>query len=83
MERRRFLHRCAVTFAWTVIPGRTEWRYNILSHKPIALDAGHVCQNLYLSCAAIGAYNQAEMDALLDVDGVEEFTIYVVPVGKT
>jgi SagB-type dehydrogenase family enzyme len=84
-----FLRNCAVTFVWTVIPYRTEWRYSILAHKPIALDAGHVCQNLYLSCAAIdagtcaiGAYNQDEMDALLDIDGVEEFTIYVAPVGK-
>ena len=84
-----FLHNCAVVFAWTVIPYRTEWRYSILSHKPIALDAGHVCQNLYLACeaigagtCAIGAYTQADMDALVEVDGVEEFTIYVAPVGK-
>lgn len=32
-----------------------EWRYDLATHKAIALDAGHVCQNLYLACAAIGA----------------------------
>jgi nitroreductase len=55
----------------------------------IAIDAGHVCQNLYLACAAIGAgtcaigaYHQEKMDALLGVDGVDEFTIYLAPVGK-
>ncbi len=79
----------AVTFAWTVIPYRTEWRYTILSHKMIALDAGHVCQNLYLACEAlglgmyaIGAYFQDELDSILAVDGQDEFTIYLAQVGR-
>lgn len=79
----------AVTFIWTVIPYRTEWRYSIISPKIIAIDAGHVCQSLYLACesidagtCAIGAYDQDELDALLGVDGEEEFAIYVAPVGK-
>jgi len=79
----------AVTFIWAAIPYRTEWRYGLAAHKVIALDAGHVCQNLYLACEAIGAgtcaiaaYNQEEMDKLLRLDGVEEFTIYLAPVGR-
>ena len=55
----------------------------------IALDAGHVCQNLYLACeainagtCAIAAYNQDLMDALLGIDGEDEFTVYLAPVGK-
>jgi len=79
----------AITFIWTAIPYRTEWRYGPLSPKLIAQDSGHVCQNLYLACTAIhagtcavGAYNQAKMDALLGIDGVDEFTIYCAPVGK-
>jgi SagB-type dehydrogenase family enzyme len=79
----------AVVFAWTTIPYRTEWRYSIVSHKMIAQESGHLCQNLYLASEAIGAgacvvgaYDQAELDAILDVDGKEEFTIAVVPVGK-
>jgi SagB-type dehydrogenase family enzyme len=79
----------AVTFVWTTIPYRMEWRYGIAAHRVIALDAGHVCQNLYLACesiragtCAIAAYNQTLMDELLGVDGKEEFTIYLAPVGK-
>jgi SagB-type dehydrogenase family enzyme len=79
----------AVTFVWTAIPYRTEWRYVILSPKLIALDAGHVCQNLYLAATAIGAgacaigaYNQAAMDAVLALDGEDEFVIYMATVGK-
>ncbi len=85
----KFVAKAAVVFAWTVIPERTEWRYAGAAHKAIALDAGHVCQNLYLACeaidagtCAIAAYAQDRMDAFLGVDGKEEFTIYLAPVGK-
>jgi SagB-type dehydrogenase family enzyme len=78
-----------VTLAWTVIPYRMEWRYDIAAHRVIAMDVGHLCQNLYLACAAVGAgtcavaaYHQEQMDALLKVDGEDEFTIYLAPAGK-
>lgn len=84
-----FAGQAAVTFIWTVVPARTEWRYAEASYKVIALDAGHVCQNLYLACEAIGAgtcaiaaYNQTLVDDLLGVDVNEEFSIYLAPVGK-
>lgn len=79
----------AVTFIWAAIPYRMEWRYGLAAHKVIALDAGHVCQNLYLACetinagtCAIAAYDQEELDELLGLDGEEEFAIYLAPVGK-
>jgi nitroreductase len=44
---------------------------------------------LYLACeaigagtCAIGAYDQLKMDAVLELDGEDEFTIYVAPVGR-
>ena len=84
-----FVGSSAVTFIWTAIPYRMEWRYDAAAHKVIAIDAGHVCQNLYTSCEAIhagtcavGAYNQEFMDEIIGVDGNEEFTIYLAPVGK-
>lgn len=84
-----FIGRAAATFIWTAVPYRMEWRYHIAAHKVILLDAGHVCQNLYLACAAIGAgtcaiaaYNQELVDRLLRVDGQDEFVIYLAPVGK-
>ena len=84
-----FFGKAAVTFIWTAVPYRMEWRYDIAAHKVIAIDAGHVCQNLYLACEAINAgtcavaaYNQTLMDQLLRVDGNDEFTVYMAPVGK-
>ena len=84
-----FVGRSAVVFIWTTIPYRMEWRYGLAAHKVIALDAGHVCQNLYLASEAIGAgtcavaaYHQQLMDQLVRVDGSDEFVIYLAPVGK-
>jgi SagB-type dehydrogenase family enzyme len=84
-----FIATAPVTFAWTVIPYRMEWRYDLAAHRVIAMDVGHVCQNLYLACeairagtCAIAAYHQEKMDALLKVEGEKEFTIYLAPVGK-
>jgi SagB-type dehydrogenase family enzyme len=85
----RFCSAGAATFVWTAVPARMEWRYAEASYKVIALDAGHACQNLYLACeavsagtCAIAAYDQERMDRLLGVDGRDEFTIYMAPMGK-
>ncbi len=84
-----FVAKSAATFVWTTVPYRMEWRYGSASYKVIALDAGHVCQNLYLACEAAGcgtcaiaAYDQEFADSLLGVDGENEFTIYMAPVSK-
>jgi SagB-type dehydrogenase family enzyme len=84
-----FVGQGAAVLFWTAIPYRMEWRYDAAAYKVIAIDAGHVCQNLYLACEAIGAgtcavgaYDQELMDQLLRVDGRDEFTIYLAPVGK-
>jgi len=84
-----FVGQSAVVFVWATIPYRAEWRYSVIAYKGIAVDAGHVCQNLYLACEAVGAgtcailaYDQVAMDTLIGVDGEDEFTVYLAPVGK-
>ncbi len=79
----------AVVFMWSTIPYRMEWRYDLAAHKVILLDAGHVCQNLYLACEAIGvgacavgAYDQDQIDGILELDGKDEFVIYMAGVGR-
>ncbi|MFW5712074.1 MAG: SagB/ThcOx family dehydrogenase [bacterium] len=79
----------AATFIWTALPYRSERAYAFEAYRLILLDAGHVCQNLYLACEAIGAgtcavgaYDQEKSDRLLGVDGNEEFVVYAAPVGK-
>jgi len=84
-----FVGESAVVFVWATIPYRTEWRYSVMAYKGILVDVGHVCQNLYLACEAIGAgtcailaYEQKAMDDLIGVDGENEFTVYLASVGK-
>ena len=84
-----FAGETGVTFIWTAIPYRTEWRYSFASAKTILLDCGHVCQNLYLACealklgtCAIAAYDQEKIDELLKLDGQEEMAVYMAPVGR-
>lgn len=84
-----FVGNSAVVFLWSCIPYRAEWRYYISAHRHILIDIGHVCQNLYMACEAIGcgtcaiaAYDQAAIDELLCLDGEEEFIVYLAPVGK-
>lgn len=79
----------AVIFYWVAVPYRMEWRFTINSPKYVAIEAGHVCQNLYLACeaiglgtVAIGAYDQNKVDILLELDGINEFVILIAPVGK-
>ncbi len=84
-----FIKDCAVLFIWTIIPYRHEWRYLCSGAKPVAMDMGHYCENLYLAAesmnagaCAIASYDQEILDEFLGVDGEDEFTIYVCPVGK-
>lgn len=79
----------AAVFVWAAIPYRTEWKYGPIAHRMIAVEAGHICQNLYLAAESINAgacailgYSQPHMDALIGVDGRDEFTIYMAAVGK-
>lgn len=85
----KFAGTAQVNFIWSCTPYRTEWRYDYRSHKVMLLDAGHICQNLYIACEALGlgtcaiaSYDQEFMDRMTGIDGEEEFVVYVAPVGR-
>ncbi len=84
-----FVGSADVVFVWSTLPYRMEWRYGRSAHRVILIDAGHICQNLYLACegikagtCAVAAYDQEEMDRLAGLDGEDEFVVYLAPVGK-
>ena len=79
----------AVCFIWVADSYRMTWRYGERGFRDIFLDAGHICQNLYLSSqavlcgvCAIGAFRDDEMNTLLSLDGEKKFTLYMATVGK-
>jgi len=79
----------AVTFLWTAVPYRMAWRYGERAYRYLHLDAGHACQNLYLSAEAVGcgvcaiaAFDDDAMNRCLGLDGTEQFVIYCAALGK-
>jgi SagB-type dehydrogenase family enzyme len=84
-----FVKTAAVTFIWTAVVYRMKWRYGERGYRYLFLDAGHVCQNLYLGAESMGcgvcavaAFSDDEMNALLGLDGVNQFVVYMAAVGK-
>ncbi len=85
----KMIETAAATLAWVAVRERMTWRYGERGYRYIYLDAGHVCQNLYLACeavgagaCAIGAYDDAAVNALFHLDGVDRFVAYLAGVGK-
>ncbi len=81
--------KCAVTFIWVATTYRMTWRYGERGYRYLHLDAGHVCQNLYLSAekiacgvCAIAAFHDDEFNELLDLLPDKQFVIYLATVGK-
>lgn len=79
----------AVTFIWSCVIYRMAWRYSERAYRYVHIDAGHVCQNLYLAAeqincgaCAIGAFDDELMAGLLGIDGREEFVVYCATVGR-
>ncbi len=79
----------AAIFIWVADVKRMTWRYGERGYRYILLDAGHVCQNLYLAaesigCGAcgVGAFDDDIMNETLGLDGKKHFVVYVACVGK-
>jgi len=79
----------AVTLIWFAVGYRTVYRYGDRGYRYMHLDAGHVCQNLYLAAESIGcgvcaiaAFEDDKLNAVLGLDGVDQFVIYIGTVGK-
>lgn len=79
----------AVTFIWAAVIERMTWRYPVRGYRYILLDAGHVCQNLYLAAEALGcgvcaiaAYDDDLINQELGLDGETQFVVYAASLGK-
>jgi len=80
---------CAAVFLWIAAPERMTWKFNERGLRYLLLDAGHVCQNLYLAaeavdcgCCAIGAFDDEEINAVLKLNESEQFLAYAASIGK-
>lgn len=67
-------------------PRRTSARYGNRATRYIAMEAGHIGQNIYLeslanelATVAVGAFNDADVKSLLSL---EHDPLYIFPIGK-
>ncbi|NLX09527.1 MAG: SagB/ThcOx family dehydrogenase [Chloroflexi bacterium] len=79
----------AVTLIWVAVAERMVYRYSQRGYRYLHLDAGHVCQNLYLAAESIGcgvcaiaAFDDQALNDALALDGESQFAIYLGTVGK-
>jgi SagB-type dehydrogenase family enzyme len=84
-----FVRKSAVTFFWVAYPYRMTWRYEERGYRYLFIDAGHVCQNLYLASEAIGggtcavaAFDDDALNELFKLDPNKAFVIYLAATGK-
>jgi SagB-type dehydrogenase family enzyme len=83
----QFIKDSAVVFIWVFVPSRTVWRFDQRGYRNI-IEAGHICQNLYLSAEAIDCgtcaiicFGDEKLNNLVGVDGEEQLVIYMATVG--
>lgn len=79
----------AVTFLWSADAKRMTWRYGERGYRYLHLDAGHICQNLYLAAQVIGcgacaiaAFDDEKLNQVVGLDGQDNFVVYLATVGK-
>lgn len=87
--RQPMIEACGVLFIWTAVIERTAYAYGPRAYRYVHLDAGHVCQNLYLSArtiscgtCAIAHFDDEKLNRALQIDGEAQFAIYAATVGK-
>ncbi len=79
----------AVVFVWTAVFERTTSKYKDRGYRYVFLDAGHICQNLYLACESLGlgmtsiaALVDDDVNSIVGADGVDESVVYMAALGR-
>ena len=85
-----YLSKANVFICITAIFERTTWKYTERGYRYVLLEAGHVCQTLYLvadalglAAVAVGGFVDHEVNHLLCLPRGEEDAIYLCCVGQS
>jgi SagB-type dehydrogenase family enzyme len=88
--RQSFACEAGVVVLMSAVLERTKRKYHERGYRYALIETGHVAQNLYLACTALGlavvtsgAFFDDEAADLLEIDGCDEAVIYVAFVGKS
>jgi len=87
-NEQRWIENCSMIILISAVFERTQAKYEERGYRFILMEAGHVCQNVYLmsaalelGCCAIGGFLDEKLNELLDLDGKEESVINFIVVG--
>ncbi len=79
----------AVTFIISCIFARITSKYDVRGYRYAYMEAGHISQNIYLTATAlglgsvaIGAFFDEKVNEIIKIDGIEETSLYLHPVGR-
>lgn len=82
------VNEAAVSIVITAMPWRSRFKYGHRATRFALIEAGHVAQNVQLVATAmglgsrpLGGFCDDEVNELLGLDSVNEFALYVLPVG--
>lgn len=82
--------RASIALILTIIGGRSHFKYGERGYRFALLEAGHIAQNVLLAATAmqlgavpVGGFIDDEVNAILDVDGVDEAAIYLIAAGRS
>jgi len=88
-KARKMVEGSAVTFIWAAVLERMAYAFGPRAYRYLHIDAGHVCQNLYLAAqtirvgvCAVGAFDDAALNEALAFDGENQFVVYAATTGK-
>jgi SagB-type dehydrogenase family enzyme len=80
--------RCALALVLTATFWRSRFKYGQRGYRFALLEAGHLAQNillaaqaLELAAAPVGGFYDRTLAEFLEIDGVNESPLYVIPIG--
>ena len=87
--QQEYTQQAAVVFLISGVLQRTKRKYGERGYRYVLLDVGHLAQNIYLSSTALNlavmttcGFFDDVANQLLQIDGLDETTLYVAFVGK-
>jgi SagB-type dehydrogenase family enzyme len=86
-----FVQKSSILVFFSAVFERTQMKYGQRGYRFILQESGHIGQNIYLICEALGLkccslggfrISDKEIEKLLDIDGVTESVVYAMAIGK-
>jgi SagB-type dehydrogenase family enzyme len=81
--------RAAATIVMTSVLARSRFKYGERGYRFALIEVGHLAQNvllaahsLRLGAVPIGGFIDDEINDLLDIDGIDEAPVYLLPIGR-